>query len=271
MISPASYAQDGRGVSLTPTFLPDPYVLSHVSGGPVNAARRYGNNCRGFISPVPDHTVELLTSFDFFRLHIQSDYDTTLIVTKENSDQIWCNDDTQGINPEVRAENWSAGRYNVYIGSYDKNVQAPYLLYLTEYKSNRSDFAVSQAALRFLSLANDFKPDPYRLQDHAGGEFVGSERFGEACRGYIGAEANHVLELTQALPQLRLSITSVDDTSLIVLDKQNNQLYCNDDTKGKNPEVIIQNAQAGAFEIYVGNFQEGQKAAYKLEISKEAQ
>ncbi len=264
-------AQQGSGVALEPTFLPDPISLSYVSGGTVNAARRYGKGCRGFISHTPDHTVELLTPFDFFRLHVESDYDTTLIVRQENSDFLMCNDDGQGINPEIRAENWKPGRYSVYIGSYDKNIQAPYTLYLTEYKSNRSDFAVSEAALPFVSLAADFKPDPYVLQHRAGGPVIGSSSFSDSCRGYVAAEANHVLELTDSLPQLRISVESVDDTSLIVFDRKNNLLHCNDDTNGANPEVVIQDAPASIFEIFVGNFQEGQQAAYKLEISKDAQ
>jgi len=99
-------AQQGSGVALEPTFLPDPIALSYVSGGTVNAARRYGKGCRGFISHTPDHTVELLTAFDFFRLHVQSDYDTTLIVRQETSDFLMCNDDSEGINPEIRAEDW---------------------------------------------------------------------------------------------------------------------------------------------------------------------
>ena len=268
---PTSFAQQGSGVALEPTFLPDPIAMSYVSGGTVNAARRYGKGCRGFISHTPDHTVELLTPFDFFRLHVQSDYDTTLIVRQESSDFLLCNDDSEGINPEIRAENWKPGRYSVYIGSYDKNIQAPYTLYLTEYKSNRSEFAVSEAALPFVSLGADFKPDPYILQHRAGGPEIGSDRFSDLCRGYVNGEPNHVLELTQALPQLRLSVTSVDDTSIIVFDRKNNKLHCNDDTNGINPEVVIPNAPASIFEVFVGNFQEGQQTAYKLEISKNAQ
>ena len=269
--STTTVAQQGSGVALEPTFLPDPIALSYVSGGTVNAARRYGKGCRGFISHTPDHTIELLTHFDFFRLHVESDYDTTLIVRQENSDFLLCNDDGQGINPEIRAEDWLPGRYSVYIGSYDKNVQAPYTLYLTEYESNRSDFAVSEAALPYVTLTGDFKPDPYVLQHRAGGSVIGSQQFSDACRGYVANEPNHVLELTQALPQLRFSVDSFDDTSLIIFDAKNNQLYCNDDTNGANPEVIIPNAPASVFKIYVGNFQEGQQTAYKIEISKEQQ
>jgi len=266
-----SLAQQGSGVALEPTFLPDPIALSYVSGGTVNAARRYGKGCRGFISHAPDHTVELLTPFDFFRLHVQSDYDTTLIVRQENSDFLLCDDDTEGINPEIRAEDWEPGRYSIYIGSYDKNIQAPYTLYLTEYKSNRSEFAVSEAALPFVSLDGDFRPDPFILQHRAGGPVIGSQQFSDLCRGYVAGKPNHVLELTQALPQLRLSVDSVDDTSLIVFDRKNNQLHCNDDTNGANPEVVIDNAPASIFEIFVGNFQEGLQTPYKLEISKDLQ
>jgi len=117
-------------------------------------------------------------------------------------------------------------------------------------------------------LAADFEPDPYVLQHRAGGPVIGSMNFSDSCRGYVADKANHVLELTEALPQLRLSVNSVDDTSLIVFDRKNNILYCNDDTNGANPEVVIENAPASIFEVYVGNFQEGQQTAYRLEISK---
>ncbi|MEZ4605578.1 MAG: hypothetical protein R2880_04595 [Deinococcales bacterium] len=263
-------AQRGQGVVLEPYFLPDPIVLSYKSGGAIRASDIFGTDCEGFISQSPDHIIDLRQPFDFLQLRVESKSDTTLVVVHESSQKLWCNDDDgESFNPQLRFEGLSAGRYAVYVGSFKREAQGDYQLFISEFHSDARDFRqVSEGEDRRVIIGDDFSPDPLMMNFFAGGPTVGSERFGNDCRGYIGEKPDHILELKDSFSHLYLYVKSQADTSLIVINSEG-QSFCSDNTGNSlNPALNFTSLKAGSYQIYVGNFDASEQPAYQLFISQ---
>lgn len=118
---------------LRPGFLPDPTTVQGRSGGNVEASG-VSNGCAGWIARQPDHVVELQAAFGFLRMFVESGTDTTLVV-RTPSGRFLCNDDTYGVLPALEQRRWEAGRYSVWVGSYERSSTGPYTLSLTELAS----------------------------------------------------------------------------------------------------------------------------------------
>ncbi|MGH1393776.1 MAG: hypothetical protein ACRAVC_07050 [Trichormus sp.] len=124
-------------ITISQKFSPDPLTVRGMSGGSVAANKIAGRvdtptgPCIGFVDKAPDHTIKLNNKFEYLKLQIQADKDTTLIVKGPGG--TWCNDDLEDKNPGILGE-WLPGDYQVWIGSYDKDQYFPYTLQVTEVK-----------------------------------------------------------------------------------------------------------------------------------------
>jgi hypothetical protein len=133
-------------VTLSPSFAPDPTTVRGISGGATAASELAGRTetatgpCNGFVDEAPDHTIVLTEFFNYLSLQVQSPEDTTLIVRGPGG--TWCNDDFSGSNPGITGQ-WLSGTYEVWVGSYAQNTYHPYVIRLTE---SRSDFRNPPAA-----------------------------------------------------------------------------------------------------------------------------
>jgi hypothetical protein len=117
-------------VRLSSGFMPDPHRAQGTSGGAVDAST-VANGCNGWISRRPDHALDLTSQFQFFRVFITSDSDTTLVIRAPNG-QWLCDDYTNGLNPAIDRPSWARGRYLVWIGSYRQGESAAYNAGFTE-------------------------------------------------------------------------------------------------------------------------------------------
>lgn len=137
--SPAVAQLNWRGrpnyghVTLRPGFLPDPRNVSVVSGGAMPASVVRGD-CRGYITPQPDVALNLLGTSPWFRVYVTSNSDTTLVVRRPDG-VILCNDDTYGLNPAVEGT-FPAGRYAIWVGSYNQGDNAHAIVSFTELQHN---------------------------------------------------------------------------------------------------------------------------------------
>jgi hypothetical protein len=120
-------------VALRHGFLPDPRTVNVVSGGSMNASVA-GDGCRGFITPQPDVVLNLQSASPWFRVYVTSSSDTTLVLRKPNG-TVQCNDDTYGTNPAIEGA-FPAGRYQIWVGSYQAGQNAQAVLSFTEIQSN---------------------------------------------------------------------------------------------------------------------------------------
>jgi len=120
-------------VNLRSGFTPDPHRTNGVSGGELNSTR-LGNDCRGWIAGRPDHIVRLRGNFNFFRIFVNSDSDTTLVVRTPNG-RFLCNDDARGLNPAITRDRWRRGMYRVWVGSYSEGDNSNYNIGFTELRN----------------------------------------------------------------------------------------------------------------------------------------
>ncbi|WP_300553593.1 peptidase S1 [Maricaulis sp.] len=121
-------------VSLTAGFAPDPYQVSVIAGGGIDASMTIGGECVGNISDAPDFRVNYTAGGFGLWAGVVSDADTTLIVN--GPDGSWfCADDVDGLNPIVGGAGPQSGQYDIWIGTYGE-MPAEAVLYITEIDPN---------------------------------------------------------------------------------------------------------------------------------------
>ena len=131
----AQRSQNMQNITVSPRFTPNPIRVQGVGGGSVSISQIAGRQetangpCVGFTDAKPNHNLVLTSSFNYLSIQLESREDTTLLVRGPGG--IWCNDDFRGKNPGLAGQ-WLPGTYEVWIGSYGKDKQAPYTLRISE-------------------------------------------------------------------------------------------------------------------------------------------
>ncbi|HAX74540.1 MAG TPA: hypothetical protein DCY88_01560 [Cyanobacteria bacterium UBA11372] len=131
-------AQTANFASLTLSqgFSPSDGVVSGFTGGSYSLAAisnsdRQNNRCIGFASPTPDHIMVLERDFPKLTVQVNSGgSDTTLLIKGPgNENTIRCGDDT-GSNKDasISDTNWKAGRYSIWVGTFEEGVRRDYSL-----------------------------------------------------------------------------------------------------------------------------------------------
>lgn len=120
-----------ENVTIQYPFSPDPLTVRGMSGGSIPGSQIAGTEttptgpCKGFMDEAPDHTLKLVSKFEYLKLVVNSPADTTMIIKGPGG--TWCNDDFDDKNPGVVGE-WLRGTYQIWIGSYKENDSLPYTL-----------------------------------------------------------------------------------------------------------------------------------------------
>lgn len=84
--------------------------------------------CDGYISPQPNHLLELESFFDYLKLEVESPADTTVLI--KGNGGVWCNDDSGSANPMIEGQ-WQQGQYQVWVGSYQPDTSNSYQIKVT--------------------------------------------------------------------------------------------------------------------------------------------
>ncbi|NOY91382.1 MAG: hypothetical protein GXP55_09235 [Deltaproteobacteria bacterium] len=273
---------NSQGAWLQSGFTPDPHVLTGSSGGRI-AARRVATGCAGWIARRPDHVLNLEGGFGFFRVAATSSQDTTLVVMAPDGSW-YCNDDSQGTNPEVRRNRWEPGQYLVWVGSYRQGQNADYRLSFSELHAGTSGSRVAQTQPNTRSTAgaldvsgrrsnfqdarlrSGFTPDPHRLAGTSGGAISASD-LGPDCQGWVARQPDHILNLQTRTRFFRIFADSRSDITLVVRAPDGRWL-CNDDTNGTNPALEGESWNAGRYLIWVGSYNRGEHASYTLGLTE---
>ncbi len=123
--------------SLTSGFVPDPFTVGVTSGGSANVS--YLGGCSGYTSSAPTFSVNYTSgAFPTLRFYfVTSAGDTTMVINSPGGSYI-CVDDSFGTtNPTVDFNSPSAGRYDIWIGTYaDSTTYLGGTLYITENTGN---------------------------------------------------------------------------------------------------------------------------------------
>lgn len=119
-------------VRLNGGFLPDPLVVALQAGGGVETSA-LAPGCGGLVAEAPD--VSLMYSAGSLPLYISVDSSADTMLLVNAPDGSWhCDDDggASGSNPSLRFEAPSSGRYDIWVGTSQRNMVAPARLHLSE-------------------------------------------------------------------------------------------------------------------------------------------
>ncbi|MBX7196456.1 MAG: hypothetical protein K1X94_30665 [Sandaracinaceae bacterium] len=108
------------------------------------------------------------------------------------------------------------------------------------------------AAGSSITLAPGFAPDPTLTVGNAGGP-VEASTMGAACRGTIGLGPNIALTTTAAIPNLRIVVSSAQDTTLVVR-LSDGRVLCDDDGGGYPNPMVSGSFPPGTHQVYVGTY-----------------
>jgi transforming growth factor-beta-induced protein len=124
-------------ITLEPDFLPDPQILTGITGDTTFDAFDIfgtdisGEDCAGFVASEPDYVLALaagdsgLDSFGLFNVAVFSDVDTSLIIVNDDTGEVLCNDDSlDSLDPVIEVDDWPFGTYSIYVGVVDETATA---------------------------------------------------------------------------------------------------------------------------------------------------
>ncbi|MEO1431062.1 MAG: hypothetical protein AAFS12_06535 [Cyanobacteria bacterium J06632_19] len=108
-------------------------------------------------------------------------------------------------------------------------------------------------------IERDFQPDPLTLSGTSGG-------FEKSSCGNIGATPSQVIEVTESLPYLRLTVESEGKPTLLIDGPEGRFCVLGDSYSQDKPEISGY-WQAGKYSLYIGDLAK-QQHSYNLLISQ---
>lgn len=235
-------------ISLTAGFTPDPFTTVLAAGG-VQDASSVDPACYGNIAAQPDFVLNYTAGDWPLRVFVTSDTDTTLLM-RTPSGEVLCNDDADGLNPAIALQSPQSGLYEVFIGTYDASGGNPNAtLAITEILDEK---VLPEGALTDTNVTLGMIRQDFDLL--AGGSFPAFDNFGGNCNGYVATNPDFFAYVEEAGVDVEMTVRSAEDTTLVVR-APDGQLICDDDSGGDaNPLVLLENAQTGAYEVWLGTF-----------------
>ncbi|MGB3613723.1 MAG: hypothetical protein WBA10_08015 [Elainellaceae cyanobacterium] len=108
-------------------------LRGHTQGTtPLSAIARQdanGTHCVGYGETEPDHILVLPQPVSRITVMVNSGgQDTTLLVRAAGNGQVFCADDSDNADARLQGQGWGAGRYQVWVGSFDPGVRYDYQL-----------------------------------------------------------------------------------------------------------------------------------------------
>lgn len=234
--------------SLTAGFTPDPFTTVLAAGGPIDAGTVDGM-CNGFIATEPDFELSYTSGSWPLRIYVQSDADTTLLM-RTPTGEVMCNDDFDGLNPSLALSNPVSGNYEVFIGTYDPTAGNPNATLAVTELVDQKDLPPN--AVLEASVFAGLQRQDFELL--AGGSFQAFDTLDQSCSGYVAIQPDFFAYVEDAGVDIEMTVRSAEDTTLVVR-TPSGQFICDDDAGGDfNPLVMLEGAQVGAYEIWLGTF-----------------
>ncbi|MEM6382994.1 MAG: hypothetical protein AAF739_09990 [Pseudomonadota bacterium] len=222
------------------------HSISLQAGGDFEAFE-LGSDCAGFIAEAPDYVARLDAPAGV-RISARSESDTTMAIVAPDG-TVFCNDDTEGLNPAITLADGVPGAYAIWVGTFEAGDFPDATLNITEAGSKGSN--PSQAAVR-TTLTAGFEDDPFTTDLQVGGSMDASA-LDETCVGFIARDPNFVLSYNAGDWPLRIYVVSDADTTMAVR-LPDGSIRCNDDFDGLNPSVAMSVPSSGDYEVFVGTF-----------------
>ncbi|WP_019960912.1 hypothetical protein [Woodsholea maritima] len=254
-------------------FVPDPHSISITAGGSITPNSKMGASCRGEISDAPDYVVDYRSGSSDLYIRARSNDDITLVV--HGPDGRWsCNDDSDGLNPEVVFDNPRSGEYAIWVGTYGGGYSEATLAVSELSSSGYGDNSTGGDVVDLfgnptygtISLNSGFSPDPHTTSLTAGGT-IDANQVESSCRGKIARNPDLRLDYDAGSLPLYIRSRSSSDTTLVVNDP-NGTWHCDDDSAGSlDPQIHLSSPSSGTYDIWVGTYGDDTASA-TLEISE---
>jgi len=256
-----------------------PLTIAVDAGGDIDAGMALADQevCYGFVTTRPSYRINYVSSGRSLTFAVTADADTTLVIADPSGAWL-CNDDFDGLNPQIFFENAAEGPYDVWVGAYSAPGRiVPATLTITEDDDIISQPADEPGALDAtlepvagaIDLTAGFAPDPFTAEVAAGGPVDAYAAAPETfCNGFVTEAPTFVLNYTAGAYPLTIRANSERDTTLVV-QAPDGTFTCNDDFNGLNPEVTFEVPETGAYAIWVGTYASaGDAVPATLEISE---
>ena len=120
-------------VTLKAGFLPDPFKKDVQAGGEL---RTNLGGVNAYVATAPDFSLQYTKGKYPLTFNVKSAGDTTLLINLPDGTWIADDDSGGGLDPLIRIANPPSGRYDIYVGTYGKNIVAA-TLYITEIDAAR--------------------------------------------------------------------------------------------------------------------------------------
>lgn len=270
-------------VDLQAGFLLDPYLLRVLGGGSTDASS-VNSACVGYIPKDPDVVLNWTGETSLLELFVYSDVDPVLVVQTPSGD-ILCSDDASQavLDPVIVLEEPVAGRYDIYVGSYEEDEPVLGVLIITEQGILGDDLAeVDLAPLldrREYPEPETLPPiDPSAMQLHeeavfgyadlesaprtvtdtvaAGGNLpiFGLQADSGTCAGFVSVVPSFSFDWPRAGGSLRVFFEAQQDTGLAVVTPDGGILCSDNATEGNlNPLLVIENMDVGTYRIFAAS------------------
>jgi hypothetical protein len=118
-------------VSLVAGFLPDPVVLTGRAGGDWYFTTTSTCQRGGWFANAPDARLRYQAGSYQLSFYVRAPGDTMLLINAPNG-AWYCNDDYQGLDPAIVFNNPMSGRYEIWVGTYNRARVRNSRLYITE-------------------------------------------------------------------------------------------------------------------------------------------
>ncbi len=229
-------------------------VVFDVSHG-VPAAPLTRNDCAGSIDPRrPDVVVTVDPERSVMSLRGRSSVDTTLVAVAPDG-MIYCDDDSFGLDPALVIDDAMAGEWAVWVGTYGAESGAAVRLEIggapLDGVTARSGGSLVINAFPAFGVHTVLDGDTFALEIDLAGEMpVATWR--PECAGAIDpSRPDTILVLPDGVDELALRVRSDEDTTLVIVGPDL-ETWCDDDTYGLDPAVVIAPAAAGDYAVWVG-------------------
>ena len=244
-------------------FRNDPFEVEVVAGGEARL-ESLGDMCYGYAGQAADLALTYRAGSLPLFISMESERDGVLAVQTPSGEML-CNDDAVGLNPGVHIASPERGEYLIWAGLLgDRGATDTGVLSISEVGYQGVDRRLDLTAPALFgasTLRAGFLPDPFAIEVEAGGPIQASMAVDQDvtaigwCTGDVTRAPTY--ELTwrgdESSP-LFLSATSDDDTTLVVNGPDGAWMCDDDGGAGVNPELTVENAPSGVYDIYVGRF-----------------
>jgi hypothetical protein len=269
--APALYG----ALRLSEGFTPDPRTAIIQAGGEDDASS-LAPGCIGFLNAAaPDVTVDYAAGGSPLAFLARAERDTALVV-RDPSGAWSCDDDTAGLDPQVRFDAPRSGVYAVWVAVVGDMSLVPARLSVTElseaatsrgFPGAPSDEAARSPTYGTLRLSAGFEDDPRRVELQAGGGLDASG-IGPECVGFIAEDAaDVVIDYVSGDLPLRIYVEADADTTLAVRTPSGGW-SCNDDDRDVNPGILFRRPESGEYAVWVGTYDRGPTVPATLLVSE---